>query len=217
MNPNDRFRYQILRWFYDRNANATSQYGKKGSASKISDVKKGLKAAFQLTQQQVVSNLTYLIDKGWVNKTESEKTVRVNGGTVPSKTTWFEISAAGVDKIEGDSAFKYGGKYAGINIHATGANVITLGDGNLVNAKHQGLHNELSHLERVLASSVLDESKKLDTAVDIESIKEQLTKATPDQTILGHLWNRIEQVAAIGGFADVAAKVAPLIAGLLPS
>ncbi len=62
MNPNDRIRRQILQWFYKRNACATSQYGKKGSAAKISDVKKGLKEVHGLTQQQVMSNLTYLID-----------------------------------------------------------------------------------------------------------------------------------------------------------
>ena len=44
MNPNDEIRMQILQYFYDRNKNATSQYGKKGSAVKIRDVKKELKA-----------------------------------------------------------------------------------------------------------------------------------------------------------------------------
>ncbi len=70
VNPNDQMRRQILQWFYDRNSEATSQYGKKGSAAKISDVKKGLKDAHGLKQQQVMSNLTYLIDKGWINKSE---------------------------------------------------------------------------------------------------------------------------------------------------
>ena len=69
---------------YDRNANATSQYGKKGSAVKISDAKKGLKNLHGLKQAEVVSNLTYLIDKGWINRYEIEKTVQVRGGTVPS-------------------------------------------------------------------------------------------------------------------------------------
>lgn len=39
-NPNDSIRRQILRYFYDRNSSATSIYGKKGSAVKISDVKR---------------------------------------------------------------------------------------------------------------------------------------------------------------------------------
>ena len=147
MNPNDKIRSNILRWFYNRNAQATSQYGKKGSASKISDAKKGMKETYGLKQQEVISNMTYLIDKGWVNKTEHEKTVRVKGGTVPSKVTWYEISSSGIDKIEGESEFQDGGKFSGININATGTNVITLGDGNVVNAKFADLHKELSKIK----------------------------------------------------------------------
>ena len=166
MNPNDKIRKQILQWFYDRNANG--QYGKKGAAAKISDVKKGLKHEYGLTQQQVISNLTYLIDKGWINKTDVEKTVQVKGGTVPSTITWYEISSSGIDKIEGESEFQEGGRYAGININATGTNVITLGDGNVVNAEFADLHTELSNLKQAVAGSSLDDSQKLDVSVDIE-------------------------------------------------
>ena len=58
----------MLQYFYDRNKNATSARGKKGSAVKISDVKKELKTANGLTQQEVQSNLTYLISQGWVEE-----------------------------------------------------------------------------------------------------------------------------------------------------
>jgi hypothetical protein len=217
MNPNDKIRQQILHWFYERNINATSQYGKKGSAAKISDVKKGLKESHALSQQQVMSNLTYLIDKGWINKSEIEKTVQVKGGTVPSTVTWYEISAPGIDKIEGESEFKEGGKYAGINITATDTNVITLGDGNVVNAEFADLHTELSNLKIAVAASSLDESQKLDVSVDIESLKDQLVKSKPDKTIIGHIWSRIQDVATIGGFAGAVSKVLPLISALLPS
>ncbi|MCP4580960.1 MAG: hypothetical protein GY839_05040 [candidate division Zixibacteria bacterium] len=217
MNPNDQIRRLILQWFYERNANATSQYGKKGSATKISDVKKGLKEVHSLSQQQVISNLNYLIDKGWVNKSEIEKTVKVKGGTIPSTVTWYVISSAGIDKIEGESEFKEGGKYAGINIHATGSNVITLGDGNIVNAEYEALHSELSKLKNAVTQSSLDESQKLDVSVDIESLKDQLVKANPDKTIIGHIWARIQDIATIGGFIDAVSKVTPLISGLLPS
>jgi len=71
-NPNDEIRDRILRYFYDRNTRATSRFGKKGSAVKISDVKAELKALHDLSQQQVMSNLTYLTDRDWV-KTWSRK------------------------------------------------------------------------------------------------------------------------------------------------
>ena len=215
MNPNDKLRQQILSWFYNRNANATSQYGKKGSAAKISDVKAGLKAKYGQTQQQVMANLTYLIDKGWINKSEIEKTVHVKGGTVPSTVVWYEISAAGIDKIEGDSEFQANPRYAGININAAGTNVITLGDGNVVNADFRDLHAALSDLKSTVTHSAISEAQKLDVSVDIESIKDQLAKSQPDKTIIGRLWQRVQDMATIGGFVDAVRKVMPLISGLI--
>src|SRR5215467_7776271 len=106
MNPNDGVRKQILQYFYDRNRDATSQRGKKGSAIKISDVKRELKGSYGLSQQSVISNLTYLIDRGWVNEEEVQKTIIVKGGTIPSTVTWYKISALGIDKIEGGSEFE---------------------------------------------------------------------------------------------------------------
>jgi hypothetical protein len=52
LNPNDEIRSRILQYFYDRNATATSRFGKRGSAIKISDVKRELKGLHGLTQQQ---------------------------------------------------------------------------------------------------------------------------------------------------------------------
>lgn len=130
-NPNDEIRLQILTYFHRRNSGATSRFGKKGSAVKISDVKKELKAAHSLTQPQVMSNLTYLIDRGWVKTVDQEKTVNTaRGTTIPSVVTFYEITAQGIEMIEGPSRFQPPDRYPGINIHATGENVITLGDGN---------------------------------------------------------------------------------------
>jgi hypothetical protein len=68
---NTEIRSIMLQYFYDRNKNATSARGKKGSAVKISDVKKELKTANGLTQQEVQSNLTYLISKAGSKRTRS--------------------------------------------------------------------------------------------------------------------------------------------------
>ncbi len=56
--PNNEIRRIMLQYFYDRNKNATSARGKKGSAVKISDLKRQLKASHFLTQFEVQSNLT---------------------------------------------------------------------------------------------------------------------------------------------------------------
>ena len=215
-NPNDEVRGQILRYFYDRNATATSRFGKKGSAAKISDVKRELKERHGLTQPQVVSNLTYLIDRKWVNTVEVEKTVTVGGGTVPSTVTWYEIAAAGIDKIEGESEFTPPDRYPGINVQATGNNVITVGDGNIVNAEYTQLFAELNELKNAVASSdALGEAEKLDISIDIETLKDQLAKVEPDRQVTSRLWSRIEKAAAVAGLTEFVLAVTPLIQGIV--
>jgi hypothetical protein len=215
-NPNDEIRRQILRYFYDRNANATSRFGKKGSAVKISDAKHELKEQHGLAQKQVMSNLTYLIDRGWVKTLDQEKTVKVKGGTVPSIVTWYEVAAPGIEKIEGESEFQPPDRYAGINITATGTNVITLGDGNVVNAQFADLHAELNTLkEAVAAADSMTEGQKLDISVDIESIKDQLAKPQPNKTIVKTLWDSIQSAVTAAGLIDYATRIAPHITALL--
>jgi hypothetical protein len=216
MNPNDEIRHQILAYFYDRNANATSRMGKKGSAVKISDVKRELKAAHGLKQQQVMANLTYLMDNAWVKSLDIEKTVTVPGGTIPQTTTFYEIAAKGIDKIEGGSQFEPRTRFEGINITATGQNVITLGDGNVVNAEFAELHQALDELKAaVTGSDDLEESSKFDAAIDLESIKDQLAKTEPDKTIVSRIWGGLEKVATAGGVGAAFEKVVGLIAPLL--
>src|SRR6266704_1840028 len=207
-NPNDKIREKILKYFYDRNTSATSRFGKKGSAAKISDAKRELKSKIGFTQSQVVSNLNYLIDRKWINTIDIEKTVKVKGGTIPSKVTWYEVSALGIEKIEGGSVFEPKDKYPGINITATGSNIITLGDGNVVNARFSDLHNQLSHLQSlVAASNALNESQKLNVSADIESIKDQLAKDRPSENVVKQLWSGVETIVTAGEFLAVVQSV----------
>lgn len=217
VNPNDEFRREILGYFYDRNAKATSRFGKKGSAVKISDVKRELKALHGLSQQQVMSNLTYLIDRGWVKTVDQEKTVSTQRGTtVPSVVTFYEISAQGIEKIEGPSQFQPPDRYPGINIHASGANVITLGDGNVVNAEHEQLFRQLSELKDAISQSPhLSDAQKLEVAADIETFKDQLVKTEPDSQVVSQLWPRIEKAAVVAGLGGAAVQLAQLAQQLL--
>src|SRR5687767_13004962 len=99
-------RRMMLRYFYDRNLNATSSRGKKGSAVKISDLKAELKSRYQLTRQEVQCHLTYLLSQGWVAEQEIQKQFRSKSGTlIPSSTKFYQITAAGIDKIEGEGEF----------------------------------------------------------------------------------------------------------------
>lgn len=216
-NPNDAIRQQILRYFYDRNAQATSRFGKKGSAVKISDVKRELKAEAGLSQQQVMSNLTYLLDRQWVKAIEQRKEVSTRGGTtVPSVVTFYEIAATGIERIEGESEFQPMERFAGINVHASGSNVITLGDGNIVNVEYRQLFQDLTDLrQRIADSDGLSDGDKLDAVLDIDTLRDQLAKRKPDREVVGRLWPRIEKAADLAGLGQFAANAAHAIGQLL--
>jgi hypothetical protein len=121
-------------------------------------------------------------------------------------------------RIEGESEFEAKHRYPGINITATGSNVITLGDGNVLNVQYQTLHNELNSLKQaVAAADSLSEDEKLNVAVDIESIKDQLAKTQPNKSIIRTLWQSIERAVTVAGLVDYAVRIAPYIAPLLRS
>lgn len=202
----------MLRYFYDRNRNATSARGKKGSSVKISDVKRELKVSHELTQQEVQSNLTYLISQGWVKEDAIEKSFTAPSGTViPSTTHFYIITAAGIDKIEGPGEFTMP-KFHDIKIEATGQNIITLGDGNQINAKFNELGQSLSELRNAITSSDVQESAKLELVADIDTIQSQLAKPEPNRTIIQAAWEVVKGAAAINGCTVLIAKIAGLLA-----
>jgi hypothetical protein len=212
---NNEIRRIMLQYFYDRNRNATSARGKKGSAVKISDVKRELKAAQGLTQQEVQSNLTYLISQGWVEEGTIEKTFTAAGGTViPSSTNFYSITAAGIDKIEGPGEFTMP-KFHGIKIEATGQNIITLGDGNQINAKFGELGETLAQLREAVTQSAAPDSQKMEFVADIDTIQSQLAKPEPNRGIMKAAWETVKAAAAINGCATLVHNASLLIAGFL--
>jgi len=212
---NTEIRRIMLQYFYDRNKNATSARGKKGSAVKISDVKKELKTANGLTQQEVQSNLTYLISQGWVEEDAVEKSFTAPGGTViPSSTSFYKITAAGIDKIEGPGEFTMP-KFHGIKIEATGQNIITLGDGNQINAKFGALGESLAELRDAITKSDAPDAQKMDLVSDIDTIQSQLAKAEPNRGIVKTAWEAVKGAATINGCVTLVQKVSGLIASFL--
>lgn len=205
----------MLQYFYDRNKNATSARGKKGAAVRISDVKAELRASHGLTQQEVQSNLTYLLSQGWVEDDEVQKTFTSQRGTaIPSTTTFYRITAAGIDKIEGEGEFTMP-KFHGIKIEATGQNIITLGDGNQINAKFNELGSALVELREAITGAPIQEAEKLTFAADIDTIQSQLAKPSPNKGIIGAAWESVQAAASIDGCAELVAKVAAAITGVM--
>lgn len=177
---NNEIRQVLLKYFYDRNRNATSIMGKRGSAIRIRDIKAELKALHALSQQQVQSTLTYLISQGWIEEKSIAKEIRTSGGTtVPSITHFYQISASGIDKIEGPGEFTMP-KFHGITIEATGQNIITLGDGNQIDAQFGELGRSLVELREAVIASDEPEQEKMAIVADIETIQSQLAKPVPE-------------------------------------
>ena len=189
---NDDLRRVILHYFYERNQNATSEKGKRGSHVKISDVKKELKGLHGLTQTQVMSQLNYLISSGWVSKVTDERTFRTNRGTQqPSVIDWYVISASGIDKIEGSSSeFVRQSPYSNINITAVNS-AVQLGSGNVVHKSFVGLAGELEQLAKSIAGADISEEEKVSIVADIETINGQLAKPKPNKDIVRTAWHAI--------------------------
>jgi hypothetical protein len=212
---NTEIRTILLQYFYDRNTSATSARGKRGSAVKISDVKKELKLKHGLTQQEVQSNLTYLISQGWVEEDTVEKSYTAPSGTViPSSTSFYKITAAGIDKIEGPGEFTMP-KFHGIKIEATGQNIITVGDGNQINAQFSDLGQALAELRDAITKSQAPEEEKMSFVADIESVQSQLAKPQPNRSIVAAAWETIKGAAAIQGCAGFMERAATLIATVI--
>ena len=212
---NTEIRRIMLQYFYDRNNNATSARGKKGSAVKISDIKKELKTANGLTQQEVQSNLTYLISQGWVEEGAVEKSFPAPSGTlIPSSTSFYKITAAGIDKIEGPGEFTMP-KFHGIKIEATGQNIITLGYGNQINAKFGDLGESLAQLHEAITRSDAADAQKMELVADIDTIQSQLAKPEPNRGIVKAAWETVKGAATINGCAALVEKVSDLIGEFL--
>src|SRR3989338_3843431 len=196
---NNEIRRIMLEYFYERNKSATSARGKKGSAVKISDVKKELKESHGLTQPEVQSNLTYLISQGWVEEDRVEKSFTTpRGAEVPSSTSYYQTTAGGIDKNEGEGEYTMP-KFHGIRIEATGQNIITVGDGNQINAQYRDLGEALAELHKAVTSSDAPEADKMALVADIDTIQSQLAKPQPNRSIVATAWEVVKGAAAING------------------
>ena len=203
----------MLRYFYDRNKEATSARGKHGFAIKISDVRKELKASHGLSQQEVIGNLNYLISQGWIAEEQVAKSVPLPSGMIiPQATSYYKLTAAGIDKIDGPGEFTMD-RFKGIRIEATGQNIIAVGEGIKVNARFGDAGAALQRLRAAIVDSTyLKEEQKLDAVADIDSIESQLVKAVPNTGVVRSAWNGLKDLDSVVGIAERLGDAARLLA-----
>ena len=175
----------MLQYFYDRNKYVTSKQGKTGSQVRISDIKKELKRIHGLTQQEIISQLRYLISNEWVEEIVKERTFTTPRGTQqPSIQEWYAITAKGMDRIEGSSSeFMRESPYANVNITAVNS-AVQLGDGNVVRESFVGLAKDLEQDRRAIEESDLTEDDKMSAIAEIETVNSQLAKPEPSKPII---------------------------------
>ncbi len=162
-----------------------------------------------------MSNLNYLLSQGWIEEEKIQKNVSLRSGTsIPQSTSYYKITAAGTDKIEGPGEFTMD-KFQGIKVEATGQSIVTIGKNIQVNVKYEDVGRALVDLKNAVITSSITETQKLDVVADIDSIQSQLAKAQPNRTIIQGAWEAIKKLDTIVGLGDKVYKVAALLAPFL--
>jgi len=211
-NPNDVIRDAILRYLHNVHKKARSP---KSAGQGIRDITKGMKP-LGFKQQEIASNLDYLIQKGWVREIIEERTFTTRRGTTQSaEKRIYKISDTGIDRLEAASTYKRPPIDHSINItNIQGVTVV--GDGNIVNTSFSDASHVLNDLRRsVLDTNAIPDADKLAVVADIDTLQAQLQKPQPDRTVIQHIWSGIEKIVTAAGFSELAVRIAGLLGPLL--
>jgi len=211
---NDEIREAILKLLYEKHKRARSLKSARASMKELKDELKKL----GLKEQEIVSNLDYLIQSRWIAVDAEESEFKTpKGFTKKRRKEYYRISDIGINYFEGPSQFQRVEKsIAGINItNIQGLTVV--GDQNVVvNAQFLDLYKELSLLsEAIRKSDQLSDEEKLNYVKDIDTIKDQLSKPSPDKGIIKLAWEKLQPLATVAGIVSFFRQVAELIESLI--
>lgn len=212
-NPHDGVRDALLRFLYAKHRKAKSP---KSAGVMIRDIQKAMRDEHGFKQQEVASNLDYLIQKGWVREVIENRTFTTNRGTTQqAERRTYKISDVGIDRLEAASTYQR--SPVGHQVNITNVKGVTVvGDGNVVNTSFTDLAQTLEEIRTAVAHSPrVDDQAKLEIASDIDSLQGQLQKPAPSRDVVRKLWNGIETSVTAAGFVDLIAKAAAMIAPLL--
>jgi hypothetical protein len=181
----------------------------------VSELTKALKP-LGYKQQDVASNLDYLVQKGWVRQiVEDRKFTTPRGTTQSAERVTYKISDTGIDRLEAASTYQRTAVVPHVNItNIRGVTVV--GDGNVVNTTFTDLSRVLTDMKQaVLHEPGLKDDQKLDIVADIDSLQAQLQKPEPQKSVIRALWSGVEKVAAVGGVIELAHRASELLQPLL--
>jgi hypothetical protein len=212
-NRDDEIRDAILRHLFAVHRKAKSP---RSAGQGIKELQSALKGSVGYKQQEVSSNLDYLVQKKWVRQEiESRSFTTQRGTTQMAEKVTYKISDVGIDHLQGASMYERVDLHRAINItNVRGVTVV--GSGNVVNTSFTDLSRTLTELRAALiGSDALDDETKLSAAADIDTIATQIQKPVPDGTIVERAWDAVQKAAAFAGLAEAGAHVAHLLAPLL--
>lgn len=214
MNASDEIKEKILKLLYDIFKNARSDRSAQVTRVVIfSHLRED-----GHTDQEIMSNLMYLVDTGWVKKEGEPYSIPSTDPftrkktTIKGKTIRYRISDTGINHIEGPSKFQKPSGQTGINVtNVQGVTII--GDNNIVN---NDLFNGLDVLKQEIGNSVcISDEERINFTADIDTIKSQLAKPSPSKTIIQAAWQGLSGLATIEGLMQLYQRVAPLIEKLM--
>ena len=103
-NIDDVIRDDILRYLYELHRNARSP---RSAGKGIRDLQRELKSRHGYKQQQVATNLDYLVQQNWAREDVSSRMYKSPGGTLQSaEKVTYKITHIGIDRLQHPSAFK---------------------------------------------------------------------------------------------------------------
>jgi hypothetical protein len=210
---NDENRDRLLRFLYQHHKTAR---GPAKIPVGIRDLQREMKQQHEMSQQDVSSNLDYLVQVGWVREVVKERSFKTNRGMeVSQEQVKYKISDVGINHLETGTVFKKPEAASHVNItNIKGVTVV--GDGNVVNTQFADLSRALDALDRsVGSSSELSDEQKLEAAGDLSTIRAQIAKKHPSAEIVKGAWRSLEHVATVSGVVDAFQKAKNLLGPLL--
>jgi len=168
-----------------------------------------------INQNEIVRNLDFLVQNGWVIEVIEKRTFKSQKGfEFPSEKRLYKLSDLGINYFEGLSRFTTTSRFAGININNV-SGVVILGDNNIVRAEYLDLFKKLEKLENaVKLSNQLTTEDKLDVQADIQVIKDQLVKNLPNKNIIQRAIEDISFLGSIPGVMELFKMVSNVISNL---
>lgn len=180
-------------------------------------------------EEDISSEVTYLKDRGYIkSKTITIKHTPINFGRYASnrssasriqsyKQEDYCISAGGRDHLNGQSEQFKKRSVGFVNIGAIyNGGAIAIGDGSQATAyvfkDHIDLYKALGEMkDGILNSNDLDDTTKAEATADVETIRSQVSKPTPNKGIVKMAWEGLQGLVKIESIIKLFATVSTLI------